>query len=123
MIGSVKTNIGHLESAAGVAGLIKVVLAMRHGVIPQHLHFRDPNPHLDWDRLPVRVVSEATDWPGNPDRPPRAGVSAFGISGTNAHVVVEGYGTANSVAPGPEGASQPVVVSQSGRRCGVAANR
>ena len=117
LIGSVKTNLGHLESAAGVAGLIKVVLAMRHGAIPRHLHFRDPNPHLDWDRLPVRVVSEATEWPRNPDRPPRAGVSAFGISGTNAHVVVEGYGATNDASPGPDGvqraagAPRPVAVS------------
>ena len=110
LIGSVKTNIGHLESAAGVAALIKVVLAMRHGLIPKHLHFEDPNPHLDWDRLPVRVVSEATGWPVAPDRPLRAGVSAFGISGTNAHVVVEGYGTPNDVSPDPVGAPRPVAV-------------
>ena len=112
LIGSVKTNIGHLESAAGIASLIKVVLAMRHGLIPKHLHFRDPNPHLDWDRLPVKVVSEATDWPRTPDRPPVAGVSAFGISGTNAHVVVEGYGGPDNVSPRPDGAPQPVAVPQ-----------
>ena len=117
LIGSVKTNIGHLESAAGVASLIKVVLAMRHCVIPKSLHFRNPNPHLDWDQLPVRVVSEATDWPHKPDRPQRAGVSAFGISGTNAHVVVEGYGTSNDASLGPDlarwaaGAPQPVAVA------------
>ena len=93
LIGSVKTNIGHLEPAAGVAGLIKVILAMHQGVIPRHLHFRDPNPNLEWNRLPVRVTSEATDWPVHSDRPPFAAVSAFGISGTNAHVVVEGNGT------------------------------
>ena len=110
LIGSVKTNIGHLESAAGVAALIKVVLAMRHGLIPKHLHFENPNPHLDWDRLPVRVVSEATDWPSEPDRPLRAGVSAFGISGTNAHVVVEGYGSPSKGYPDPDGASRPVPV-------------
>ena len=100
LMGSVKTNIGHLESAAGVASLIKVVLAMRHGTIPKNLHFGDPNPHLDWDRLPVRIVSEATDWPRDPARPPRAGISAFGISGTNAHVIVEGYGDPNGIAAG-----------------------
>ena len=98
LIGSVKTNIGHLESAAGVAGLIKVVLAMRHGAIPKNLHFHDPNPHLEWERLPVQVVSETTDWPDTLDRSPRAGVSAFGISGVNAHVVVEGYGDPNGLA-------------------------
>ena len=91
LIGSVKTNIGHLEPAAGVASLIKTVLAMNRGVIPRNLHFREPNPNLDWDRLAVRVVSANTEWPAHPERPPRAGVSAFGISGTNAHVVVEGY--------------------------------
>ena len=111
LIGSVKTNIGHLETAAGVAGLIKVVLAMHHNRIPEHLHFRDPNPHLDWDRLPVRVVSEATDWPDMPDRAPLAGVSAFGISGTNAHVIVEGYGTPNDLSAGPQGTPQPVALT------------
>ena len=112
LIGSVKTNIGHLETAAGVAGLIKTVLAMRRGLIPGQLHFRNPNPHLDWERLPVRVTSEATDWPLRPDRPPRAAVSAFGISGTNAHVVVEGYGAAGGRdGHVPAGSAQPVAVS------------
>ncbi len=91
LIGSVKTNIGHLEPAAGVAGLIKTVLAMKRGVIPKHLHFDNPNPNVDWQRLPVRVTSDTVEWPGGADRPPLAAVSAFGISGTNAHVVVEGY--------------------------------
>ena len=114
-IGSVKTNIGHLEPAAGVAGLIKVILAMKQGVIPRHLHFRDPNPNLDWDRLPVRVTSVETDWPVHPDRSSFAAVSAFGISGTNAHVVVEGYGEPNGAGVGsrhqPAGAAQPVAVA------------
>ena len=118
LIGSVKTNIGHLEPAAGVASLIKTVLAMKRGAIPKNLHFRDPNPHLEWDRLPVRVVSAMTDWPSHPGRPPRAGVSAFGISGTNSHVVVEGYGETNGAEPDqgalPEGAAQPVAVSLPG---------
>ena len=106
LIGSVKTNLGHLESAAGVAGLIKVALAMRHGAIPKNLHFHEPNPHLDWNRLPVRVVSETTDWPEEAGRPRRAGVSAFGISGVNAHVVLEGYGPTNGTpAEGNEGHS------------------
>ncbi len=97
-IGSVKTNIGHLESAAGVASLIKTVLAMRHGVIPKHLHFRDPNPHVDWERLPVKVTAEQMAWPLPAERPPRAAVSAFGISGVNAHVVLEGHGGADENA-------------------------
>ncbi len=93
LIGSVKTNIGHLESAAGIAGLIKVVMAMRRQRIPKQLHFEKPNPNVDWDRLPVRVAAEAADWPTHPDRPHRAAVSAFGVSGANSHVVVESFGT------------------------------
>ncbi len=96
LIGTVKSNIGHLEAAAGAAGLIKAVLAMKQGVIPKHLHFHEPNPQIDWDNLPLRVTEDATPWPSYPDRPPRAAVSAFGISGTNAHLVVEGYGDAAS---------------------------
>ena len=108
LIGSVKTNIGHLEPAAGVAALIKAVLAMKRGKIPKHLNFESPSPHIDWDRLPVQVVSALTDWPSHPDRPPRAGVSAFGISGTNAHVVVEGYDSPDTT---PVGSAQPVSLS------------
>ena len=115
LLGSVKTNIGHLDCASGIAGLIKVMLAMKQGVIPKHLHFRNPNPHLDWDRLPVRVTSESTEWPQDPDQPPRAGVSAFGISGTNAHVVVEGYGAPDGAGLDerhwPTGAARPVAVA------------
>ena len=116
LIGTAKTNMGHLESAAGIAGLIKVVLAMRHGVIPKHLHFETPNPGVDWDRLPVRVTSERTQWPPANGRPPRAGVSAFGFSGTNVHVVVEGYDApGDDSAPGeelgPPGAPTRVAVS------------
>ena len=103
LMGTVKSNIGYLETAAGVAGLIKAVLAMKQGVIPKHLHFKEPNPQIDWDRLPVRVTSEKTDWPPHPDRPPRAAVSAFGISGTNAHMVVEGYGIATENGSGSAG--------------------
>ena len=92
LIGSVKTNVGHLEAAAGVAGVIKVLLSMREGVIPKHRNFENPSPRIDWERLPVRVAADAVPWPGDPDRPPRAAVSSFGFSGTNAHVVIEGYG-------------------------------
>ena len=91
-IGSVKTNIGHLEAAAGVASLIKTVLALRHGVIPKQLHFREPNTYVDWDKLPVQVTREQAAWPAHGERPHRAAVSAFGISGVNAHVVLEGHG-------------------------------
>ncbi len=116
LIGTAKTNMGHLETAAGIAGLIKVVLAMRHRVIPKHLHFETPNPGVDWDRLPVQVTSERTRWPLANGRPARAGVSAFGFSGTNAHIVVEGYDApGDDSAPGEElgpwGAPTPVAVS------------
>ena len=101
LVGTVKTNIGHLEWAAGVAGLIKTLMAMHRGVIPRHLHFDNPNPRVDWDDLPVRVTSEQTPWPVREDRPPRAAVSAFGLSGTNAHVVVEGYPSTSGGIPEP----------------------
>ena len=104
-IGSVKTNIGHLESAAGVASLIKTVLAMRHGVIPKHLHFREPNTYVDWERLPVRVTAEQMAWPGHDERPRRAAVSAFGISGVNAHVVLESH--VDGEGEEPPGAEPP----------------
>ena len=92
LVGTVKSNIGHLEWAAGIAAFIKTVLSMNKGVIPQHLHFQDPNPNVDWDRMPVRVTFDKTDWPTSSGRRPLAGVNAFGLSGTNAHVLVEGYG-------------------------------
>ncbi len=114
LVGSVKTNIGHSEWAAGMASVMKAVLAMNRGVIPAHLHFEDPNPNFDWDRMPVRVASEMTAWPDSPDRPPLAAVNAFGLSGSNAHVVLEGYGRpANGSAPEngtpwPAGPPKPV---------------
>ncbi|MGA9492826.1 MAG: SDR family NAD(P)-dependent oxidoreductase [Mycobacterium sp.] len=88
LMGSVKTNIGHLESASGAAGLIKVVLSLQHEVLPQSLHFDNPSPHIPWDSLPVKVVDKATPWERT-DRPRRAGVSSFGFTGTNAHVLIE----------------------------------
>ena len=91
LIGTVKSNIGHLETAAGIAGVLKAVLAMQHGMIPKHLNFENPNPEISWNQLPVRITSEETEWPSNSSRPPRAAVSAFGVSGANAHVVLEGY--------------------------------
>ena len=89
LLGSVKTNIGHLEAAAGVAGLIKVVLAMQHGIIPPHLHFQRPNDHIRWEELPVAVTAAPTPW-GRDRKRPVAAVSSFGFSGTNAHVILEG---------------------------------
>ena len=87
-IGSVKTNIGHLDAAAGVAGLIKTTLALEHRYLPPSLHFERPNAKTDFERSPFRVNSELVAWPSN-GRPRRAGVSSFGIGGTNAHLVLE----------------------------------
>jgi amino acid adenylation domain-containing protein len=88
LVGSVKTNLGHLEAAAGVAGVIKVVLALENGSIPPHLHFRHPSPHIPWADYQVAVASTAHPWPPRA-RPRMAGVSSFGFSGTNAHVVIQ----------------------------------
>jgi myxalamid-type polyketide synthase MxaB len=87
-VGSVKTNIGHLEGTAGMSGLIKVILALEHEEIPPHLHFHTPSAHIPWDRLPVKIPTAPTPWPAG-ERPRRAGVSSFGFAGTNAHVIVE----------------------------------
>ncbi|GAB4596611.1 type I polyketide synthase [Mycobacterium avium subsp. hominissuis] len=106
LIGSVKTNIGHLEAAAGIAGVIKVILALEHGMLPQHLHFRDPSPHIPWDRLAVQVVKEATAWQRN-GRPRVAGVSSFGFAGTNAHVILEEAPDGTGRAAVPPAAVRP----------------
>ncbi|GAA2826483.1 type I polyketide synthase [Nonomuraea rubra] len=94
LLGSAKTNLGHLEAAAGIAGLIKTVLALHHGVIPPSLHFHRPNPHIPWDTL--KVVTSPTPWPR---ADARAGVSAFGFGGTNAHVTLDAYGVRADAAP------------------------
>ncbi|WP_431934585.1 ketoacyl-synthetase C-terminal extension domain-containing protein, partial [Nonomuraea jabiensis] len=106
-LGTVKSNLGHTQCASGVAGVIKMVMAAREGLLPQTLHISTPTTHVDWEQGQIRLLQQAQTWPNRADQPRRAAVSSFGISGTNAHLVLE-------QAPTPDTGAAPATGSGAG---------